>query len=136
MGNIYNPFDNPRLIPWPSWRLGCTWFVSPLYIMWCGRLVYRLQKLTLAKIDLKNRKSLMFNVFKQLFIYTMYNLHPSFDFHAFNSPKLHCFEITHTQSCVTLFLNLVLNSSGLMALYIDQTVETWWRIGRGLLSDL
>ena len=30
-----------------------TLFVSWLYIMWCGRLGYRLVKLTLAKLDLK-----------------------------------------------------------------------------------
>ena len=41
---------------------------------------------TLAKIDLKNRKSFMFNVFKQSFIYIMHNLYPYFD--ASNSPKL------------------------------------------------
>ena len=80
-----------------------TWFVSPLYILRCGCLVYRLEKLTLAKIDLKNRKS-MFNVFRQSFVYIIHNLFPYFD--ASNSPKLYCFEITHTISSVTPFLNL------------------------------
>ena len=77
-----------------------TWFVSPLYILRCGRLVYRLEKLTLAKIDLKNRKSFMFNVFKQSFIYIMHNLYPYFD--SSNSPKLYCFEITHTKQYYTI----------------------------------
>ena len=47
------------------YRDSITWFMSPLYIMWCGRLVYRLEKLTLARINLKIRKSFMYNVFKQ-----------------------------------------------------------------------
>ena len=74
--------------------------MSPLYILRCGRLVYRLEKLTLAKIDLKNRKSFMFNVFKQSFIYIMHNLYPYFD--AGNSPKLYCFEIMHTKQCYSI----------------------------------
>ena len=42
----------------------------------------------------------MFNVFKQSFICIMHNLYPSFD--AINSPKLFCFEITHTKQCYTI----------------------------------
>ena len=49
-------------------------FVSPLYILRCGHLVFHLEKLTLAKIDLKIRKSFMFNAFKQLFIYIIFIL--------------------------------------------------------------
>ena len=45
-----------RPIPWPTSRLG--WIILHLglrcHIMLCGRLVYRLEKLTLAKKDLKN----------------------------------------------------------------------------------
>ena len=36
----------------------------------------------------QHRKSFMFNVFKQSFIYTMQNLYPSFDFDASNSQNL------------------------------------------------
>ena len=125
-------FGNPRLIPWPhmyikTWMYNNTWFVSLLYIMWCGHLVYRLEKLTPAKIELKNQ-TFMLNVFKKAFIYTMRSLYSSFDFDASNSPKLHCFEITHTKQCYTISI------PGLMALYI------WWprldaeRIGRGMPS--
>ena len=41
--------------------------------------------------DLRGIKieSFMFNVFKQSFIYTITNPHPSFNFDANNSPKLH-----------------------------------------------
>ena len=48
------------------------------------RLVHRIEELTLAKIGRKNRKSLMFNVFKQSFIYIMHNFYPSFDFETCN----------------------------------------------------
>ena len=76
-----------------------TWFVFPLYIAWCGRPVYRQKKLTFAKIDLSYRKAFRFNVFKQSFIYTMCILSASSNFDASHSPKLHCYEITHTEQC-------------------------------------
>ena len=43
-----------------------------------GRLVYRLDKLTLDKIDLKNRK-MMFQCFQESFNYTMQSLHAYLD---------------------------------------------------------
>ena len=76
-----------------------TWFSSLLYMTWCSRLVYRLGKHTLAKIkiDLKIeslvcKKFSSSRLFKQC---TIFN--PSFYFDASNSPKLHCFEKTHTR---------------------------------------
>ena len=48
-------------------------------ILWCGRLVYRLEKLTLDKIYLNDRKSLMFQCFQESFIYTMQYLHAYLD---------------------------------------------------------
>ena len=57
------------------------------YILRCGRLVYRLKKLTLAKIDFKKWKVFMFNVLKHSFIYRMPILYPPFDFVASNNPK-------------------------------------------------
>ena len=59
-------------------------------------------RLTLARIDPKNKKSFMFNIFKQLHFYTMHNLYPSFDFDATNSPRLHCFGRIHTKQCYTI----------------------------------
>ena len=60
-----------------------SWFISPLlhYEMQLSCLP-SIEKHTLAKIYLKNRKSFMFNVLKQSFIYTMH-----LDFDANNSPK-------------------------------------------------
>ena len=47
----------------------------------------------LAKIDLKNRRTFMFNAFKQSFnIYTMHSLYSSFDSDASNNSKLLCFK--------------------------------------------
>ena len=59
--------------------------------------VYRLEKRTLDKINLKIRKSLMFSVLKQSFIYTMLYL-----FETSNCPNLYCFEITYTKQCYTI----------------------------------
>ena len=86
---MFIPFGNPRLIPWPTSRFGCTViFDLCLRSTFCDALVLftvRVEKLPLAKIDLKNRKSFMFNVFKQSFICIMHNLYPSFD--ASRSPQ-------------------------------------------------
>ena len=48
-----------------------TRFASPCHILWCGRLVYRLDKLayTFHKIDLKNRESLLFQCFQAIFYF-------------------------------------------------------------------
>ena len=60
----------------------------------------------IVQIDLKIRKSVMINDFKQSFIYRMHDLHPSFDFDASNSAKLHCFETTLNKQCdlISLFI--------------------------------
>ena len=58
-------FGNPR---WPTSWLGCTEVLDlRLHILWCGRLFYRLEKLTLDKINLKDRKSLMFQSIQAIF---------------------------------------------------------------------
>ena len=76
------------------------------HIIRCGRLVHFLKKLMLEKRDLKNRKSFMFNVFKQSLACNAQSYF-LFWFWCSNSSKLHCFEITYTkQCCVTSFLNL------------------------------
>ena len=59
--------------------------------------VYHLETLMLDKINLKNRKSLMFSVIKQTFIYTMLDL-----FETSNYPNLYYFEKTHTKQCYTI----------------------------------
>ena len=65
--------------------------------MWFGRLVYRLKKLTLAKIELKNRESLMFSVLKQSLIYAIFVPLSDFETVTFDSPKMPCFEIVHNK---------------------------------------
>ena len=62
------------------------------------------------------------------FIHIMQNLYPSFEFAASNSPKLHCFEITHTKHY------LVQSSQCLMALYIRQPRLDEERTGRDMPS--
>ena len=47
---------------------------SPRHILWRSRLVYRLEKHTIDKIDLKTRKSLMFQCFQAIFY--LYNSLP------------------------------------------------------------
>ena len=72
------PIRQSLTVPWPR---NSDVPKSPRHILWCGRLVHRLEKHNLNKIDLKNRKSLVrrcFNIFKKSSIYTMHSIYPSF----------------------------------------------------------
>ena len=60
-----------------------------------------------------------------------HNLYPYFD--ASNSPKLYCFEITHTKQRYTI-PKFSLSSSGKMALYIRRPRLGEEGIGRGMPS--
>mgnify|MGYP003690175919 CR=1 FL=1 len=96
-----------------------TRFASPRHILWCGLLVYGVDKLTLDKIVLKNRKSLIFQCFQAIFQFFIIIIFFFLNTSTCNSPnfKLHCFEF-NTLSSITPFLNLAYNSPGLMAFYI------------------
>lgn len=57
------PFGHPRPRPIPTSGLRCTGstgYASRRHTLWCDRLVNRLEKLRLHKIDFQNRKSYMF----------------------------------------------------------------------------
>lgn len=58
-----SPFGHPRPRPIPTSGLRCTGstgYASRRHTLWCDRLVNRLEKLRLHKIDFQNRKSYMF----------------------------------------------------------------------------
>ena len=63
-----------------------TRFASSCHILWCGRLVYRQEKLTLDNIDLKNRKCLM------CVLINAQSLSLCCFLNTCNSLKLHCYE--------------------------------------------
>ena len=90
-----------------------TRFASPRHILWCGRLVYWLEKLTLDKIDLENIK--FFISFAQsLYIFWFW-------YSTINTPKLHCFELKHAEQHYTISKS---NLSNQVWWRIHQTVET------------
>ena len=72
---------------------------SPYHILLCGRLVYRLWKLTLDKLDLKNRKSLMLQCFQAISYSYKSNVYTS------NSPTCIVLNL-NTMSSIKPFLNL------------------------------
>ena len=76
-----------------------TWLASPLlHYMWCGRLVYRLEKLTLVKIYLKNRKCCLIIVYlyneQSLSLFWFCCIVPEIAY------KIACLEITQTKQYI------------------------------------
>ena len=105
-GVTFVSFDKPHSIQWTTLWLVC---IIILYLhlcpqfMWCSHLVYCPEKTMFARIEYRNRKSLMFSVFKLSFISAMHNPYRSFDFETCNSLKLHCSELVHTTAVLHHF---------------------------------
>ena len=119
-----------------------TRFASPRHNLFCGLLVYRLDKLTLDKIDLKKKnKKKVFDVSmisSNIWYYIMDNFYPSFLFWILVIAQ-NCIVsnlIINVLSSIAPFLNLAYSSPGLMALFIKRPRLDEKRIHRGLPSGV
>ena len=109
-----------------------TRFESPRHILWWGRLVYGLDKLTLDKIDLKNRKSLIFQCFQTIFQVFIFLFFFFLNTSTCNGPILNCIVLNlNTLSSITPFLNLAYSSLGLMAVFFT----SWWGTNRSRYAE-